>query len=196
MADFATSPLTPDRWDDLVEVFGGGDGKGDCGRCWCMWWRLDRHHLGALDGTDNKASFRARVDAGPPPGLVGYDGDVPVGWVQVGPRSDVPRWNDRGRLTAPPSTEDATDPGIWGISCFVVRAGYRKRGHGARLLDGAVEWARQNDARFLDACPVDATSGTSASALFHGIAHLFLQRGFKEIARRKANRPVVRMALK
>ena len=196
MQSFATHPLTLDRWDDLVEVFGGGDGKGDCGRCWCMWWRLESHGLGALDGKENKAAFHARVTAGPPPGLIGYFDGTPVGWVQVGPRADVPRWNDRGRLTAPPSPEDAESPETWGVSCFVVRAGHRKRGYGTSLLDAAITWARNNDACFLDACPVETTSKSSPSALYHGVAHLFAARGFKEVARRKANRPVMRLALR
>jgi hypothetical protein len=32
-------PVTPDRWDDLVTLFGE---RGACGGCWCMAWRLKR----------------------------------------------------------------------------------------------------------------------------------------------------------
>ena len=71
MAENTAHPLTPERWDDLVTVFGGGDGKGDCGRCWCMWWRLPRTRIGEGLGKGNKALFRKRVEAGPPPGLTG-----------------------------------------------------------------------------------------------------------------------------
>ena len=148
MADLTTHPLTPDRWEDLVTVFGGGEGKGDCGRCWCMWWRLPRASVDEL-GKQNKALFKKRVDAGPPPGLIGYDADdVPVGWVQVGPRADVPNWNQTRRLSAPLDPADASDPDVWGISCFVVRVGFRRKGHLGGLLDAAIELgARQQRAR-------------------------------------------------
>lgn len=195
MARFTAHPLTPARWDDLVAVFGGGDGKGDCGRCWCMWWRLPRANIVDGLGKQNKALFQKRVRAGPPPGLVGYDDGKPVGWVQVGPRSDVPNWNQPRRLTAPVDAEDAEDPSVWGISCFVVRAGCRQKGYFGGLLDAAIDWARQNDARVLDACPVDTEGRRPASGLYHGLAPAFRERGFVELARRRKDRPLVRLSL-
>lgn len=193
MIEHTTYPLTLERWDDLVTVFGGGDGKGECGRCWCMWWRLPRRGIGEGLGKGNKAQFRARVNAGPPPGLVGYDDGEPVGWVQVGPRADVPEWNGARRLTAPLDPDDARDPKVWAISCFVVRAGYRRRGHFTELLDAAIDWARENDARALDACPVDTDERRPASALYHGLASAFRKRGFVEKERRRPDRPLMRL---
>lgn len=196
MTRFAAFPLTPDRWEDLVTVFGGGDGKGDCGRCWCMWWRLPRASVVDGLGKENKALFRKRVRAGPPPGLVGYDEEEPVGWVQVGPRADVPNWNQPRRLTAPLDPDDAGDPTAWGISCFVVRAGYRRRGYFGGLLDAAIDWARDNDARVLDACPVDTQDRRPAAGLYHGLAPAFRDRGFTELARRRPDRPLMRLSLR
>ncbi len=194
MADFATYPLVPERWDDLVTVFGGGDGKGDCGRCWCMWWRLPRPSVVAGLGKQNKALFKERVDAGPAPGLIGYDDTTaPVGWVQVGSRTDVPNWNTARRLSAPLDPKDADDPAVWAISCFVVRAGHRRRGYFGQLLDAAIDWARENGARVLDACPVDTRDRRPASGLYHGLAPAFRQRGFVEQARRRPDRPLVRL---
>ena len=57
-----------------------------------MWWRLPRQSIGEGLGKDNKALFKARVDAGPPPGLVGYDDeDTPIGWVHLRSWSIIPR---------------------------------------------------------------------------------------------------------
>jgi len=196
MACFRAYPLTSDRWEDLVTVFGGGAGKGDCGRCWCMWWRVDRPDMIEGLGEQNKALFRRRVETGPPPGLLGYeDANTPVGWVQVGPRPDVPNWNQPRRLTAPLDQADGTDPSVWGISCFVVRAGFRRRGHFRALLDAALDWARQNGARALDACPVDTRDRQPASGLYHGLAQAFRDRGFTELARRRPDRPLMRLEL-
>jgi hypothetical protein len=73
-----------------------------------------------VDRNRTRQLFRARVEAGPPPGLLAYRGGAPVGWVQVGPRGDVPEWNGARRLTAPTAEAPADDPRVWGISCFVT----------------------------------------------------------------------------
>jgi GNAT superfamily N-acetyltransferase len=192
-ASIQTAPLTPERWSDLEEVFGGG--RGDCGRCWCMYWRLPRPEFEASLGDKTRRLFRARVETGPPPGLVAYrDGD-PVGWVQVCPRADVPQWNGARRLTAPTADAPADDPRVWGISCFVTKAGCRRQGVASALLAGATIWARQNGARVLDACPVDAPGHRPPAALYHGIARVFREAGFREVARRRPDRPLMRLAL-
>jgi GNAT superfamily N-acetyltransferase len=192
-ASVRTAPLTPDRWADLEKVFGGG--RGDCGRCWCMYWRLPRREFEASLGHEARRLFRARVEAGPPPGLVAYrDGD-PVGWVQVGPRADVPQWNGARRLTAPTADAPADDPRVWGISCFVTRAGCRRQGIAGDLLADAVACARKNGARVLDACPVDADGRRPPTALYHGIASTFRAAGFCEVARRRPDRPLMRLVL-
>ena len=196
MTGFTVRPLTSDNWDDLVDVFGGGAGKGDCGRCWCMYWRLPRTNFETLIGDKNKALFKKRVLKGPPPGLVGYDqAGTPAGWVQVTPRPDTPGWNAPGKLTAPLEPNDADDASIWGISCFVVRAGHRRRGYLSALLGAAIEWAKENGATALDACPVDAAERRPASALYHGLAPAFREHGFKELARRRPDRPLMRLRL-
>lgn len=197
MAEFVTHPLTPDRFEDLVTVFGGGDGKGDCGRCWCMWWRLERADITSGLGKQNQALFKKRVKAGPPPGLLGYDAEgAPVGWVQATPRPDTPGWNKPGRLTAPLDPEDANDEKIWGINCFVVRVGHRRRGYFSGLLDAAIDWATENGAAAIDACPVEAKERRPASGLYHGLAPAFRKHGFQELARRRPDRPLMRLALR
>jgi hypothetical protein len=71
------APLTPARWADLETVF--GDGRGACGQCWCMYWRMPRRDFEASLGAGTRQLFRARVEAGPPPGLLAYRGGAPVG---------------------------------------------------------------------------------------------------------------------
>jgi GNAT superfamily N-acetyltransferase len=187
-------PLTLERWDDIVEVF--GKGRGVCSQCWCMYWRLPRREFEQSLGAGNRERFRDRVGAGPPPGLVAYaDDGEPVGWVQVGPRSDVPNWNGLRRLTAPTPDAPADDPAVWCISCFATRTGRRRQGVAQALLDGAIAWARQNRARVLDACPVDTAGNRQAISLYHGIASTFRRAGFREVLRRRADRPLMRLDL-
>jgi GNAT superfamily N-acetyltransferase len=187
------APLTPARWADLESVFGGG--RGACGQCWCMYWRMPRREFEVALGARTRELFRARVAAGPPPGLLAYRGGAAVGWVQVGPRADVPGWNGARRLTAPTAEAPADDPRVWGISCFVTRAGCRRQGLATALLAGAVDWARQNGARVLDACPVDASASRPPISLYHGLASTFRRAGFREVARRRPGRPLMRLEL-
>ncbi len=192
-AEVRIEPLKPERWDDLVTVFGGG--RGMCAQCWCMYWRTPRKQFEASLGDKNRARFLKRVKQGPPPGLLGYIGEEPVGWVQVGPRRDVPNWNGKRRLSAPIDEAAADDPRVWGISCFVTRAGWRRRGVGTALLDGAIEWARSNDARVLDACPVETGAKRPPISLYHGVASTFERAGFDEVGRRRHDRPLMQLEL-
>ena len=187
-------PLTLERWKDVVTVFGGG--RGVCSQCWCMYWRTPRREFEASLGQKNRRRFRKRVAAGPPPGLIAYQDAEPVGWVQVGPRADVPNWNGPRRLSAPTDDATADDPHVWGISCFATKAGCRRRGIGTALLAGAIDWARGNGARVIDACPVDADTKRQPISLYHGVASTFRRAGFKEIARRRADRPLMRLTLR
>ena len=131
----------------------------------------------------------------PPPGLLAYRDGAPAGWVQVGPRADVPGWNGARRLTAPTAAAPADDPRVWGVSCFVTKAGCRRQGIATALLKGAVDWARHNGARVLDACPVDASGTRPPISLYHGLASTFGRAGFREVARRRADRPLMRLEL-
>ena len=192
-ACYTARPLTPERWPDVAAVFGAG--RGVCSQCWCMYWRMPRRAFEAGLRTRTRRLFRERVRKGPPPGLIAYAGDEPVGWVQVGPRLDVPNWNGARRLTAPTPDAPAEDPRTWGISCFVTRVGWRGRGVGQHLLAAAMAWARDGGARVLDACPVDTDGKRHNVSLYHGVASTFRRAGFREVARRRADRPLMRLTL-
>jgi GNAT superfamily N-acetyltransferase len=190
---FTIRPLTLERWDDVVEVFGRG--KGFCSQCWCMYWRLPRREFDASLGNKARRRFRARVKQGPPPGLIAYASGEPVGWVQVGPRADVPNWNGARRLSAPAPDAPADDPRVWAISCFATKAGCRGRGVATALLAGAVAWARKNRARLLEACPVETEGKRQPISLYHGVATTFREAGFEEVLRRRHDRPLMRLTL-
>jgi GNAT superfamily N-acetyltransferase len=177
-------PLTPERYGDMEVVFGE---RGVARRCFCMHWR--RPDGGFGDERDNKHRFADRAASGRPPGLIGYVGsDDPVGWVQVGPRSEFPTL-DRSRLFARPDDAD-----VWSINCFVVRAGYRKRGVGAGLLAGAIDFAKHEGAEVIEAYPVDGPRSSSVD-YFTGTMSMFEEHGFVELIRRNDTRPMVRLTV-
>ena len=65
-----------------------------------MWWRMSRADWKAVPREEKRERFRAIVEAGPPPGILAYDGDTAVGWCAVGPRETLPQMN-RSRVAAP-----------------------------------------------------------------------------------------------
>lgn len=174
-------PLTPDRFRDMETVFGV---RGVARRCFCMHWR--RPDGGYEDDRDNRDRYQDVVADGPPPGLLGYVADEPVGWVQVGPRGDFPTLG-RSRLFGPVDEAD-----VWSINCFVVRAGKRRQGIGTGLLEAAIEYARSQGARIAEAYPVDGVR-SSAVDYFTGTLGMFQGEGFVEVVRRNETRPIVRL---
>ncbi len=178
-----THPLTPDRFSDMEEVFGD---RGVARSCFCMHWR--RPDGGFGDHRDNRDRFADRASRGRPPGLLGYVGPKPVGWVQVGPRPEFPTVY-RSRLLKPIDDVDS-----WSINCFVVRTGHRKRGIAAGLLSAAIEYAKREGATAIEAYPVD---GDRASAVdyFTGVMRMFEEHGFVELIRRNDTRPIVRLTV-
>ncbi len=78
-----------------------------------------------------------------------------------------------------------------------MKAGARGGGVATRLLDAAIGWARSRGARAIEACPVD-TEGFKRPriSLYHGVASTFARAGFREIARRRSDRPLMRLELR
>ncbi|SRR5258708_29698656 len=177
-------PLTPDLWPALEDLFGK---NGACSGCWCMYWRIGAAYR-KRPRDKNKAAFREVVKRGPPPGLLAFDGDLPVGWCQLTPR-DALSWLDRGwRL----KRVDATP--VWSLSCFYVRIGYRRKGVTAALIEAALKTAKRAKAPALEAYPLDASKTPSASST--GFATTFAHAGFKTIACHVPPRPIMRHDLK
>jgi GNAT superfamily N-acetyltransferase len=173
-------PLTPDLWPALEDLFGE---LGACNGCWCMYWRIGSAYR-TRTREENKAAFREVVKRGPPPGLLAFDGDVPVGWCQLTPRDALP-WLDRAwRL------KRVDDLPVWSLSCLYVRKGHRRQGITSALIAAALKTARRAKAPALEAYPLDANETPSASG--GGFASTFQRLGFKTVARHVRARPILR----
>jgi GNAT superfamily N-acetyltransferase len=185
-------PLTPDRWPDLEAIF-RARGCSVARMCWCMYYRQSGAQPPLPAGTTragaNRAALRARVDAGRPPGLIGYRGKVPVGWISLGPREEY------AKLARSPVMKPVDDQPVWSVVCFVVPAEFRGQGVAAALLAGAIAYARRQGARLIEAYPVDRPGRSHDEAMWFGSKSMFDRAGFEEVARRKSQRPVVRLAL-
>jgi GNAT superfamily N-acetyltransferase len=181
-------PLTPERWNDLVDLF--GPERGANSGCWCMWWRMPRSEWKIVPRDEKRDRFRALVEAGPPPGILAYEGEKAVGWCAIGPRSTLPLMN-RSRVAAPFEGIEA----VWAVSCFYIRAGHRGQSLMRRLLDGAVAFARKEGAAVVEACPIETDRKLIWGEGYVGIASVFRAAGFEEVARRSPTRPLMRRAI-
>ncbi|KUM28205.1 acetyltransferase [Mesorhizobium loti] len=186
------APLTPERWNDFEDLFGK---QGACYGCWCTHFRLTPAERRAGDRERNKDHIKARIEAGPPPGLLAFEDGKAVGWMQIGPRADVPEWNNQGRGSAPVDPADAADASVWAISCFFIRVKARGRGITHRLVDGGIAFARDNGARLLEACPIDLSRDSRSIGLFVGSSRVFEKAGFERLLERKPGRPLMRLVL-
>ena len=185
-------PATRARWQHVQSVFGT---RGEAAKCQCQrailplreYWHMPRD---VREAFLRKEVCRSRAAA---PGLVAYLAADPVGWCRVGPRSNfaplrnspVP-WAGRD--------EDKEDPSVWAVVCFVVRAGYRKRGISQALATAAISHARQNGAVALEGYPMATGDGDIPwGELRVGARGVFQRCGFTEVARPTQRRSVMRI---
>lgn len=185
-------PLTPDRWPDFEDLFGK---QGACYGCWCTHFRLPPAVRRDNDRARNKDHIHARIMAGPPPGLLAYAEGRAVGWMQIGPRADVPEWNNAGRVSAPVEPGDAADPAVWAISCFFLRSSMRGKGVTHRMVSAGLDYAKAKGARVVEACPMDQSKDSRSIGLFVGSTRVFEKAGFEPALVRKSGRPLMRFAL-
>jgi ribosomal protein S18 acetylase RimI-like enzyme len=183
------APLTPGRWADLEAIF-KARGCSIARGCWCMAYRYSGARTlprGMTRAQANRAGLKALVDARNPPGLIGYRGKVPVGWVSIGPREEY------AKLKRSPVMKSVDEKPVWSIICFVVPAEFRGQGVARALLKGAVAYAKKQGATLVEAYPVDKPGRSNDENMWFGAKSMYDKAGFKEVARRKPRRPVVRI---
>lgn len=180
-------PLTEQRWYDLVELFGRPGGS-IVRHCWCMYSRRTGNR--GATSEENERAMQALVSSGTVPGLIAYRDGRPVGWISVGPRQDY------RRLANSPIMKPVDDRPVWSIVCFFIDTHERGKGISRALFRGAMDYARSQGASLLEAYPVDKPGRSNPLSMWFGAKSLYDQAGFKEVARRKRTRPVVRRRLR
>lgn len=173
-----TWPLTRDRWRDLRALFST---SAVTRHCWCMWPRMASDYRARGDAANERAFRRVVETADAPPGVLAYVDGVPAGWCAVAPRADYPR------LAGSPATRALDGADAWSIVCFYIRREARGRGVARHLLAAAVSLALEHGARIIEGYPIDGRGDP-----FHGTLAAFESAGFREVARRVANRPFMR----
>ena len=82
---------------------------------------------------------------------------------------------------------------VWSVVCFVVPSEYRGQGIAEALLKAAVAYAKKKGAKIVEAYPIDKPIRSSDSFMWFGAKSMYDKVGFTEVARRKPQRPIVRL---
>jgi len=195
-AQLTVAPANQAAWADLQAIFGIA---GYAGRCYCQHFKTLDRDWSSLSVAARQDRLREQTGCGNPcasatTGLVAYLGTEPVGWVAVEPRTAYPRllwmrtvWSGR--------QEDKTDDGVWAVTCFVVRKGYRKRGITYALAAVTVDYAREHGACALEAYPMITEPGKEITwgELYVGTRQVFEEAGFAEVSHPSPRRVVMRI---
>ena len=162
-------------FDDVASVI--GPKKPESNVCFCLSYRVlsSKENL-ALRGPERGERVAELCRQDPPPGVLAYDGDEPVGWAAVHPRADTSFAKNR-RI---PHVDDLN---VWSVWCIRVRPGHRKQGISHRLLEGAVEFARSYGAPAIEGYPVDNHGEkVDLTMAYVGTRTLFERAGFTKAA--------------
>jgi GNAT superfamily N-acetyltransferase len=195
-AQLSIIPANQASWADLRAVFGTADYPG---MCYCQHYKTRDCHWSSLSGEERQSRLREQTRCDNPrarttSGLVAYLGQEPVGWVAVEPRTAYPRL-PRVRTVWSGRQEDKTDDGVWAVTCFVTRKGYRKRGITYALAAATVGFARDQGARALEAYPMITSPGKEITLgeLHVGSRQVFADAGFTEVSHPSPRRVVMRI---
>jgi GNAT superfamily N-acetyltransferase len=163
-------------FDDVRQVL--GPKRPDANVCWCLSYRIPSRLNRELVGPARGEHVAQLCRQDPPPGVLAYDGDVPVGWAGVAPRSELSSFaRANSRI---PHLDDLP---VWTVWCLRTRAGHRGRGIARALLPGAVEFARSYGAPVIEGYPVDNKGArVDLTMAYVGTVALFEQAGFTKVA--------------
>ena len=176
-------PVTAERLPDL-EAFSQCHGK--FRYCSCMRWRMASSAYRRSTKEDRVAAMEELVRAGTPVGILAYSGTTPVGWCSVAPRESYAAL-ERSRVL--PRVDDAP---VWSVVCLFVDRHYRRQGLTGRLLQAAVDYARDQGAPAVEGYPVapDAPSYT-----YMGTPETYRRTGFVDVTPAGQNRLVMRYTM-
>ncbi|HLS63498.1 MAG TPA: GNAT family N-acetyltransferase [Ruania sp.] len=182
-------------WQDLSELLGT---CAAASRCQCQRYKLGRGESFARLG-DEELAHRLRTqtetehpDAPATTGLLAYSGARPVGWCAVEARTAYAGLLRVAKVPWEGRSQDKADDGVWAVTCFVTRAGFRRRGVATALARAAVGHARRAGARAIEAYPITTTAAISEE-LHVGLVGMFENAGFRQVSAPTSRRVVMRL---
>ncbi|WP_220376838.1 GNAT family N-acetyltransferase [Paenibacillus taihuensis] len=189
-------PANEASWEDLMAVLGPAKCHGV--RCYCQRFKIPNSQWNQVDDDERAYLFRTQTDCDHPEsdttsGLIAYLDNEPVGWCAVEARTAYNNiltskslWIGR--------EDDKSDEGIWAITCFIIRTGYRGRGITYELARAAVDFAKESGARAVEGYPMITTPDKVITwgELHVGNRNAFVAAGFREVSHPTKRRVVMR----
>lgn len=189
-------PANAASWDDLQAIFGT---RGEASRCQCQWFRTPAREWRSTSVEERTQRLRDQTDCGHPDsgttsGLVAYLDGEPAGWCAVEQRPVYVHLRG-SRVVWAGRNEDPADVGVWSVTCFVTRTGFRRRGVSRALARASVDFARRGGARALEGYPMVIRPGEQMTwgELYVGSRSIFIAAGFAEVSRPTNRRVVMRI---
>jgi GNAT superfamily N-acetyltransferase len=193
-ATLVVRPANEVDWDDLEKVLAATAPA----NCQCQRYKMNPGEcLVSFPAEERAHRLRGQTDPGRPEskqttGLLAYLDDEPIGWCAVEPRTAYTSLVRGGRVAWTGRSEDRHDPHVWAVTCFVTRAGYRKRGVARALARAAVDFARERGARSVEAYPM-STKSVMPDELHVGTEGMFAAAGLAPVTRPSTRRVVMRI---
>jgi GNAT superfamily N-acetyltransferase len=184
--------------EDIQAVFGT---SGEAYICQCQRYKLQPGEAFKKVPVEERAHrLRTQTECGNPKsratsGLVAYLDGEPVGWCAVEPRTAYFGLMRNFKVHWQGRNEDKEDDTVWAVTCFVVRAGFRRRGISRALARATVDFARERGARALEGFPMITQPGTEVTwgELHVGSRSIFATAGFAEVSHPTPRRVVMRI---
>jgi len=190
-------PANKASWEDLQAILGGV--RCHAAQCHCQRFRIPSSEWRWVDDAERARRLREQTQCGKPrsrttSGLVAYVDDEPVGWCSIGPRPTYVQLM-KTRMPWAGRYEDKDDHGVWAVTCFVTRTGYRLRGITYALARAAVDFARARGAHALEGYAMITEPGKEITwgELHVGSHRIFEAAGFEEVSRPSKRRIVMRI---
>ena len=193
MPDFTWLPANEASIEDVEAVFGAGGAR----KCRCQALKVEGWIWTDSTQGEREAALVEQTacgTAGPTSGLIGYVDGEPAGWVAVEPRENYWRiWNRK----QPWMRKDPELEGVWSVTCFVVRTGFRKAGLTYELAQATVEYGDRVGARVLEGYPMEPAPGKTViwDEASVGLLQVFLEAGYEVVSSPTLRRRVVRRVL-
>lgn len=191
-------PANAASCDDLQAIFGA---RGEAHICQCQRYKLQPGEAFKKVPVEERAHrLRTQTECGHPgstttSGLVAYVDGEPVGWCAVEPRTAYFGLMRNFKVPWQGRSEEKDDDTVWSVTCFVVRAGFRRRGVSYALARAAVDFARERGARALEGYPMLVGAGQDITwgELHVGKRSIFDAAGFREVSHPTPRRVVMRI---
>jgi GNAT superfamily N-acetyltransferase len=154
-----------------------------------MFWKLRGKAFDENTGEPARQMQKSVVESGTVPGLLAFEGDKPVGWIAVEPRSAYPKLA-HSRILKP-----VDDADVWSVTCFFVVKQARRQGLTVELLKAAIEYVKDKKGKIVEGYPVEVKRDMPAPFIYTGTVAAFHKAGFVEVARRSETRPIMRYSI-